>query len=153
MNRYGRPRQKGKKGKLLVHASKLEDTIIQNLEERGVEFKYEPVTFDYLRVVRGATCSECNGSHCRIRRRYTPDLAIGTFFVEIKGKLDSATRSRMEAFHEGRPEIDLRYIFQRDNWLTSKHKNKYSDWAKKLGVKYHIGQEVPEEWLIQTKSK
>lgn len=130
-----------------LHASKLEDTIIKDLEERGVKFEYEPETFDYVRVVRGATCSKCGGTDAHVRRRYTPDLKIGTLYVEIKGKLDSSTRSRMEDFHKARPEIDLRFLFQRDNWITPKHKSKYSDWCDKVGVKYHVGTSVPEDWV------
>jgi hypothetical protein len=53
----------------------------------------------------------------------------------------------MEDFLRGHPEIDLRFLFMRDNWLTGKHKHKYSDWAKKLGVPYAIGTTVPEEWV------
>lgn len=130
-----------------IHASFLEDDVIQNLEDRGIEYEYEPETIDYLRVVRGATCAVCGGKDVHVRRRYTPDLKIGAFYVEVKGKLDSDTRSRMEAFLEGHPEIDLRFLFQRDNWLTGRHKHKYSDWAKKLGIKYAIGTEVPQGWV------
>lgn len=143
------PRVRGKRRAGQIHASKFEDTIIQDLKDRGIEHEYEPETFKYVRVVRGATCSLCGGNQAYVQRRYTPDLKIGAFYVEIKGKLDSETRSRMEAFLAGHSEkIDLRFLFMRDNWLTGKHKTKYSDWAKKLGMKYAIGASVPQEWVV-----
>lgn len=146
MNRFGRrPRNRAKKTK--VHASKFEDNVIQNLKDRGVDFEYEPETFQYSRPGRGYKCDSCGGAKCSVIRRYTPDLRLGTVYIELKGKFTSENRSKMEDFLKGDPGIDLRFIFMRDNWLTSKHKHKYSDWAKKLGVKYHVGQEVPEEWV------
>lgn len=145
--RSGVPKVRRYRGRVVKHRSTFEDTIIQNLKDRGIEYEYEPETIKYLRVVRGATCSLCGGNSSNVLRRYTPDLKIGAFYVEIKGKLDSETRSRMEAFLKGHPEIDLRFIFMRDNWITKKHKSKYSDWCTKLGIKYHIGTEVPKEWV------
>ena len=143
----GMRRGRSYRGPSPVHASKLEDTVIQNLKDRGVAFEYEPETFTYSRPIRGAKCDTCGGNGASVVRRYTPDLRIGNVYVEIKGKLDSDTRSKMEDFVSGSPGIDLRFLFQRDNWLTGKHKHKNSDWAKKLGVKYHVGTEVPQEWI------
>lgn len=129
------------------HASKFEDTIIQDLKDRGIEYEYEPETFEYLRGVRGAYCAQCGSKVVRVKRRYTPDLRLGSVWVEAKGKFSPENRSKMEDFLEGHPEIDLRFLFMRDNWLTNKHKTKYSDWAKKLGIKYAIGTSVPQEWV------
>ena len=130
-----------------IHASKLEDKVIKDLKDRGIEYEYEPETFPYERKVRGAHCGNCGSKDVVVRRRYTPDLRIGDFFVEIKGKFTAENRSKMEDFRRGHPEIDLRFLFQRDNWITKKHKSKYSDWCKKLDLKYHIGTEVPQKWI------
>lgn len=129
------------------HASTFEDTIIQDLKDRGIEYEYEPKTFEYLRGVRGAYCTQCDSKVVRVKRRYTPDLRLGSVWIEAKGKFSPENRSKMEDFLEGHPEIDLRFLFMRDNWLTSKHKTKYSDWCKKLGIKYAIGTSVPQEWV------
>lgn len=132
-----------------IHASKFEDTIIQDLKDRGIEYEYEPETFPYERGVRGAYCVQCGGKVVRVKRKYTPDLKLGSVWVEAKGKFTPENRSKMEDFLEGHPEIDLRFLFQRDNWLTGKHKSKYSDWCEKLGVKYAVGDSVPEEWVLE----
>lgn len=82
-------------------------------------------------------------------RRYTPDLKIKSngIYIELKGKFDAANRSAMEDFLGGSPGIDLRFVFMRDNWITGKHKSKYSDWCKKLGVQYYIGERIPDVWV------
>lgn len=131
------------------HASTFEDTIIQDLKDRGIEYEYEPETFKYDRKVRGATCAECGSKVVFVSRRYTPDIRLkaGGVWVEAKGKFTPENRAKMEDFFHGHPEIDLRFLFMRDNWLTNKHKTKYSDWAKKLGIKYAIGTSVPQEWV------
>lgn len=84
-----------------------------------------------------------------VSRRYTPDIRIKAsgVWVEAKGKFTPENRAKMEDFLEGHPEIDLRFLFMRDNWITKNHKSKYSDWCKKLGVKYAIGIRVPDEWV------
>lgn len=110
-------------------------------------FEYEPKTFEYVRPVRGARCDKCDAKSCSVLRKYTPDLRIAGFYVEIKGKFTGENRAKMEDFLRGHPEVDLRFLFQRDNWLTGKHKSRYSDWARRLGVKWAVGTKVPEEWL------
>lgn len=130
------------------YASGLEKKIFDDLDKRGIKYEYEPETFRYQRPVRRATCLGCGGGAISIQRRYTPDAKVeGSWYLEVKGKFDSENRSAMEDFLGGSPGIELRFIFQRDNWITSKQKSKYSDWAKKVGVKFHIGEGVPEEWL------
>lgn len=132
-----------------IHASKFEDAIIKDLEDRGIEYDYEPKTFIYQRPVRGALCKQCGGRVVSVQRRYTPDIFLkaANIFVEAKGKFTSENRAKMEDFLQGDPGIDLRFIFMRDNWITPKHKSKYSDWCEKVGVKYHVGTSVPEEWV------
>lgn len=130
------------------HESWFEDDIIEDLENRGIEYEYEPETFLYQRPVRSASCGGCGSNDVSVQRRYTPDILLTTVnvYVEAKGKFTSENRAKMEDFLRGDPGVDLRFIFQRDNWITKKHKSKYSDWCKKLGVKYAIGERVPEEW-------
>ena len=148
MKGSGSPRKERKKK--IIHRSKYEDTVIQNLTDRGIEFEYEPRTFVYQRPVRRAQCSSCgNDTGIVVLRRYTPDirLKVNGVFIELKGKFTGENRSQMEDFLRGSPGIDLRFLFMRDNWLTGKHKSRYSDWCRKLKVKYAIGTEIPDDWL------
>lgn len=137
-----------RRSRVLRHRSGLEDKVIKDLEDRGVKYEYEPDTFDYQQRVRRGVCGECGGKEVFQVRRYTPDLRIGNaLYIEIKGKLTSDIRSRMESFLRGHPGFDLRFLFQRDNWITKAHKSKYSDWATRLGVKFYVGDSIPKEWV------
>lgn len=133
----------------MKHRSLLEDRVIKNLETREIKYEYEKETLKYEKRVRNARCIDCGSKHVVVSSRYTPDLLLGTpsFFVEVKGKFTAANRSRMEAVLKSYPGIDLRFLFQADNWITKAHKSRYSDWCKKLGVKYHVGEEVPQGWV------
>jgi len=130
------------------HRSGLEDRVIADLEKRGIPYGYETKTFKFPRRVHRGLCGACGSKDVSVEREYTPDLEVGGFWVEIKGKLTGEIRSRMEDFLKAYPGIDLRFLFQRDNWITKKHKARYSDWCTKLGLKYYVGEEVPEEWII-----
>lgn len=145
------PRVRGKRGNRPLHASKFEDTIIQDLKDRGIAYEYEPKTFSYTRPVHRGRCTVCESKSCVVERSYTPDifLLLSKTWVEAKGKFTPENRGKMEDFLKGNPGIDLRFLFQRDNWLTGKHKHKYSDWAKKQGVKYAVGTSIPEEWVSE----
>jgi len=35
----------------------------------------------------------------------------------------------------------------RDNWLTAGKKERYTDWARKLGIECAVGEDIPEDWL------
>lgn len=137
------------RGSKPLHASYLEDRVLADLTERGVEYEYEPKTFKYERKVRGAYCARCASKDVLVSRRYTPDikLAINGIWVEVKGKFTAENRGKMEDFRRSYPDLDLRFIFQRDNWITKKHKSKYSDWCEKLGLKWTVGDRVPDSWL------
>lgn len=52
----------------------------------------------------------------------------------------------MEDFLRTGPKLDLRFVFQRDNWTTNRHTERYTDWAKRHGCKSALG-EIPEDWL------
>jgi len=66
--------------------------------------------------------------------------------IEAKGVFTADNRKKHLALQEEYPELDIRFVFQRDNWLTRKHATKYSDWCEKNCFKYAIGS-IPEEWL------
>jgi hypothetical protein len=127
--------------------SGFEQVVCSNLDSRGIAYQYEPDKLKYWRVVKGAKCGACGGVTVTRPATYTPDLkfANGTY-CEIKGRLTSANRTRLEAFKEHRPEITVRILFQVDNWCTKKKLNRYTDWAKKHGYECAVGKEVPGHW-------
>lgn len=89
------------------------------------------------------------------KHKYTPDFSIYSttgefiFAVEAKGKFSSEDRKKMLAVREANPEIDLRMLFQRDQAIRKGSKTKYSDWATKHNFKFHFGEELPLEWLME----
>jgi len=114
---------------------------------RDLRVVYEPDTLDYRQRVRGAVCKDCASGNVERRAEYTPDFRlVNRSYVEAKGKFTSANRTRLLDFKATRPDIVLRLLFQRDNWLTKKHKAKYSDWAKSHGFECAIGENIPAEW-------
>lgn len=53
----------------------------------------------------------------------------------------------MIAVREANPALDIRMVFAADNKLHKHSPTRYSDWCVKNGFKYHIGIDVPREWL------
>lgn len=131
-------------------ASAFEKDIWDDAKQRGIEIEYEPFTFHFRRLVKGTECTNdgCTGKATK-RARYTPDFRInnqGTY-IESKGRFTADNRAAMESFIHCHPGVDLRFIFERDNWMTNKHVYKYSDWCKKLGLKFSVGRAIPSSWV------
>ena len=111
--------------------SKFEEEIYKELckkyGKRNVE--YESETLHYL-------------------SSYYPDFTITRdgvrFFVETKGYFRPKDRSKMRLVKEFNPEIDLRIIFQKDNYYTPTMN--YSKWAEKNGIQYAIGNDFKRLW-------
>ena len=85
---------------------------------------------------------------------YTPDFTLEgnkIIYLEAKGNFDSADRSKHLALKEQHPDLDIRFVFQRDNPIRKGSKTTYSMWAEKLGFKWCIGEDVPDEWLKELK--
>lgn len=110
--------------------SGFEEDVAKLLKRNKISFKYETMHLDYV-----------------VSRTYTPDFIIGDIIVETKGRFTSADRTKMLKVKEYNPQYEIRLWFMRDNWLTSKKKSKYSDWAKKHGFKYHVGLTLPKKWF------
>lgn len=87
-----------------------------------------------------------------ITNNYLPDFEISkdnndVMFIECKGYFTPSDRKKLLFVRESNPFIDLRIVFQYDNWMTKKRKKRYSDWCKDHGFKYHVGASLPKEWL------
>lgn len=116
--------------------SNYESTLKKNLEKSGVEFSYEALRIPY-----------------ETKHYYKPDFVLANgIIVEAKGLFLPEDRSKHLAIKKQHPELDIRFVFMRDQWIDKKTKaNKYSDWCKKNGFQYHIGQSIPKEWLEEEK--
>jgi hypothetical protein len=86
-------------------------------------------------------------------KEYRPDFPVtkkdGTkFYIESKGFFPYPDRAKMVAVKAGNPNVDIRFVFYRDNpsQLGRGSKSRPSDWALKNGFKFAIGS-VPEEWF------
>ena len=71
---------------LLKHGvrSGLEDVICQELSERGIPYKYEELTLEYVQPEK--------------KRKYTPDIELedSGIIIEIKGRWVTADRQKIE---------------------------------------------------------
>ena len=93
-------------------------------------------------------CGECGSKQCEKERWYTPDFFLESgIILEVKGKFTAANRKKHKAVKELHPEMDIRMVFMRDNWLTKGHTIKYSGWCEQEDIKYAIGR-IPAEWLL-----
>ena len=127
--------------------SGFEDTIKGLLESLiGVTFWYEPLRIKY-----------------QTEAKYTPDFVIykgklkkpkkpltaselkDTILIETKGYFKPEDRRKMKYVKRSNPDLDIRMVFQRDNYLTKSKKKKYSDWAEQHGFIYAVGT-IPKDW-------
>lgn len=131
--------------------SKFEATVSKNIQSiTGSVPPYEPQTYKFKVPITGSKgiCLACGSSAVSKYSHYSPDFEIGVrTFIEAKGKFTSSNRRRLVAFSEEHPDVKICILFQRDNWLTGKHASKYSQWAKKYGFTYAIGEHPPVEWF------
>ena len=129
--------------------SKFEARVAANMDRNGIGWKYEPTTFRILLpATRGHICADCRSKQISRETTYTPDFQLENgIYVEAKGKFDARSRKAILAFAWRYPLSPLRLVFQRDNWMTPRRKQRYSDWAKANGFVFAIGESVPVAWI------
>lgn len=119
--------------------SKLEEVIEADLKRKLSKgkgtYQYEKLKLKYV-----------------LCKNYIPDYEVKlkngkSFIIEVKGYLRPEDRTKMVAVKTMNPELDIRFIFPKDNKLHKSSKTTYSMWARKNGFPYHIGTDVPKEWL------
>jgi len=111
------------------------------LQSNNVDFSYESASIPYKVPVKS--------------RRYTPDFILfNGIYVEAKGKLDAKAREKMQLVVEQHPDLDIRILLMRDNKISKQSKTRYSDWCRKVGIKYHVSEngEIPFEWMENPKN-
>jgi len=128
--------------------SKFEQVVADQLTKHSVHYAYEPWTINWFDKAPGYSCADCSSKECYKERWYTPDFVLDSgIIIEVKGKFTAANRKKHKALKELHPELDIRILFMRDNWLTKQHSIKYSTWCEQEGIEYAIGR-IPDAWLI-----
>jgi hypothetical protein len=120
--------------------SGFEKKVAKYLNENKIPFEYETLRVPYLVPEK--------------KRNYNPDFMLPNgIIVEAKGKLDRLVREKMALVIEQNPELDIRFLFMRDNKIAKNSKTRYSDWCKKRGIKYAISEEghIPSEWMAEAR--
>lgn len=131
--------------------SGLEKKVRAFLDANKVDYKYEPGPIKWDRRVSSGACRNCSSDEVVQVCKYTPDFVLSNgIWIEAKGRLDGPDRTKHLAIKKQHPEIDIRFVFQRDNPIPgTKNKTRYSEWAQKNGFKFTVSPkgEVPEDWL------
>jgi len=127
--------------------SKLEQTIGNELLDHGITFIYEYESYKWVEKLPRAFCAICGSKTAFVNRSYTPDFFLENgIIIEVKGRFTSKDRKISGAMHEQHPKLDLRMLFDKDNWLNKSHKNRYSDWCKSKDIQYAI-KTIPNSWI------
>lgn len=114
--------------------SGLEETIINQLVDNGIEPNYEAVKLKYIIPETEHT--------------YTPDFPVSKkIVIETKGLWDVADRMKMLLVVKQHPEIDFRLVFSNANKKIKKgSKTSYAMWCDKNGIKW-AHKSIPKEWI------
>ena len=114
-----------------------------NLDGKPINAEYEPDKFSYL---VHKTCNYTPDFRVTIRKP-TPKTKGKIFYIEFKGVLDLATRSKMKLVKEQHPTLDIRFVFQSaSNKIRKGSKTTYGMWADQHGFKW-ADNTIPKEWL------
>jgi hypothetical protein len=113
--------------------SGLEEKVADQIAAQGLDVVYERARVYYMYPAR--------------RAEYRPDFVLpNNIIIEAKGIFDAADRQKHLLIKRQHPEIDIRFVFQRDQPLYKGSPTKYSEWCQKFGYKYCIGT-IPESWF------
>lgn len=91
---------------------------------------------------------EANGYNYQLLSKYTPDFFLANgVILEVKGFFKPTDRRKMLAVKEQHPDLDIRFVFQRNNTLSKNSKTTYGDWCDKHGFLWCVYPHVPTDWL------
>lgn len=116
------------------YQSQLEARIAKQLKKGMGDVQYETIKLTYT-----------------ITKTYIPDFIVKTkkgklIYIETKGWMKIEDRVKMRAVKETHPDLDIRFLFDKNNKVSSRGKMKYSEWCDKHGFKYAI-KAIPKEWF------
>jgi len=120
----------------VVHGyrSGLEDKVAKQLEDLGIEVRFESFKIEYEVPARKA--------------KYTPDFLLPNgLIIETKGRFLTADRQKHILVKAQRPELDIRFVFSNSRARISKtSKTTYADWCEKHGFKF-ADKVIPLSWI------
>lgn len=114
--------------------SGLEEKVAEELRIKGVDFKYEELTLEYVKPSK--------------THKYTPDFVLpNAIIIETKGRFITADRQKLVLVKNQHPDLDIRLVFSNSRAKINKNsQTTYADWAKKNGFKY-ADKSIPDAWL------
>jgi hypothetical protein len=102
---------------------------------------------------KGTKYEPCRLSYT-VHKCYVPDFELpNKIYVEAKGLFTANDRTKMAKVKVAHPDLDIRLLFQRDNYLYKGSDTRYSDWCRALGFKFAIGTKVPKAWIKEKKQQ
>lgn len=118
----------------MAYRSTLEERIAKSFEKDNVPFLYEARSYEYSLI-----------------SKYTPDFFLpNEIILEAKGFFKPSDRRKMLAIKHQYPDLDIRFVFQRNNTLSKNSKTTYGDWCNKHGFLWCIHPHIPPEWTNAT---
>jgi|TARA_B100001121_G_C18669881_1_gene613229 hypothetical protein len=111
--------------------SKFEEQVAKSFDKQGHTYLYEPSKITYQ-----LSCS------------YTPDFCLPNgIYLETKGFLKPSDRRKHIAIKDQHPDLDIRFVFMRDNKLSKNSKHTYVSWAEKHGFQACVWPNIPPDWF------
>lgn len=130
--------------------SQFEIDLAAQLKKAKVSFAYEAESLKYI-----------------VEGKYKPDFIVDfgseKIYIEGKGFLKPSDRVKMEAVKKAHPNLDIRFVFQQNNFVYKKKKGeprrtpestdmRYGDWCDKHGFPWAVGK-IPDDWLLKKTSR
>jgi len=113
------------------YRSGLEERVAAYLEKENIPFLYEAESWEY-----------------QLSCKYKPDFITQSGLVlESKGFFPPSCRRKHLALQAQQPDLEVRFIFQRNNTLSKKSKTRYGDWCDKHGFKWCVFPNIPPNWF------
>lgn len=106
------------------------------LDAAGILYQYEPFAIPYIP---------------KKTRKYTPDILLPNgIILELKGRFETADRTKHLAVKEDHPDLDIRFVFSNPNARISKtSKTTYAMWCESKGYKYCKADAFRRSWLTE----
>jgi len=80
-------------------------------------------------------------------KTYVPDFVLpNDIVIEVKGRFTREDRAKHLCIKEQHPELEVRFVFGKDERIVKGSSTYYSDWCESKGFKYAFGK-IPKDWL------
>ncbi len=132
-------------GNTWTFRSNYERVQAQRLIDNDIYFEYEEHRVEYQDPILNGQCHACGSDQVSKNRYYIPDFYFPEtkIYIETKGKFDLEGRHKMKEVCWSNKNIKI--VFMRDNYLTKKHKMKYSRWCEIQDIECAVG-DIPLHW-------